>query len=272
VLKVYLKEMRIKHWYKALIVFSGPLFGGAVFSPNLWKVVLSFFAFGFIASSIYVINDLVDVESDKLHPKKKNRPIASGQIGRRNALIFSALLFVAAVCLGAVVGNYVPHLILIYFALMLIYSFYLKELAVIDAFVIASGFVVRAFAGCFAAGIAITSLFYLVIFAFSVYLAFCKRLTEIKLAGKRHKNSLDVYSHIVGIGTAIAGSITLALYAIYAIEKQGLLLWSVPLAFLGLLLHLKETFLGKEVHESLGNPELLLTGIAFVAIVFLSLY
>ena len=69
----YLKEMRLRHWYKALIVFSGPLFGGALLSSEIWKVVASFFAFGFVASSIYVINDLKDAASDRLHPKKKNR-------------------------------------------------------------------------------------------------------------------------------------------------------------------------------------------------------
>lgn len=268
----YLKEMRIKHWYKALIVFSGPLFGGALFGPLFWRVVLSFLAFGFMASSIYVINDLKDMESDRLHPKKRNRPVASGRIGKASAAAFSGVLFAVAVYLAVLAGNYVPHLALGYFALMLVYTIYLKNLAVVDAFTIAAGFVARAFAGCFAAGIEITPLFYLVIFAFAVYLAFCKRLTEIKLAGMEHKNSLGVYEHIADVGTAIAGSISLALYAIYTMGKSGLLLWSVPLAFLGLLLHLKETFLGREVHESITSPEILLTGAAFVVTVFLSLY
>lgn len=267
----YLKEMRLKHWYKALIVFSGPLFAGALFT-NLLSVIASFFAFGFIASAVYVLNDLKDVEQDKLHPKKMNRPIASGRIGKRNALVFAGILFLAALIFGWIAGTLVVYVIISYFVLMMVYALYLKQLAIIDAFTIASGFVLRAFAGCFAAGIKITPWFYIVIFCFAVYLSFCKRLTEINLAGTTHKKSLEVYEKLAGIGIAISGSVTLALYSLYVIGRSGILAWSVPVAFLGLLLHLRETMLGKEVHESLMSPEVILTSIVFVAIVLLSIY
>ncbi len=268
----YLKEMRLTHWYKALIVFSGPLFGGALLSSSLLRLIMSFFAFGLVASSIYVINDLKDAEKDRLHPKKKERPIASGKIDAKNAVIFSSALLLSSLLLAWAVDRTVLWLVLCYFFLMLLYTFFLKEIAVIDAFAIAGGFVIRALAGCFAAGIEVTTWFYLVIFFFAIYLAFCKRLTELSLAGKEHKNSLAVYEHLSEIGIAISGSATLSMYAIYTLEKSGLVMWSVPLAFLGMLLHLRETFAGKEVHESLKSPELILTGLAFIVIVLLSLY
>ena len=263
--------MRIKHWYKALIVFSGPLFSGTIFSLDLGSLVLTFLAFGFVASAVYVVNDLKDAEKDRLHPKKCKRPIASGKIGKNSAVLFGAALLAVALSLAVLAGNYVPHFVGGYFLLMMLYTFYLKRRAVIDAFTIASGFIIRALAGCFAVGIEATPFFYLVIFSFAVYLAFCKRLTEVRLAGENHKTSLEVYKEIAEVGIAVSGSITLALYAIYTMNKTGLL-WSVPLAFLVLMLHLRETFRGKEVHESMMNPEVLVTGLAFLASVFIGLY
>lgn len=263
--------MRIKHWYKALIVFSGPLFSGAIFSLNLNSLLLTFLAFGFVASAVYVINDIKDAEKDKLHPKKCKRPIASGKIGLNNAVLFGGVLLIVALSLATRVGNYVPHFVGGYFILMMLYTFYLKQRAIVDAFTIATGFIIRALAGCFAVGIVITPFFYLVIFSFAVYLAFCKRLTEVRLAGENHKTSLEVYKEIAEVGIAISGSITLALYAIYTVDK-GRLVWSVPLAFLILMLHLRETFKGNEVHESMTNPDVLITGLAFIVSVFIGLY
>jgi len=266
-----IKEMRIKHWYKALIVFSGPLFSGTLLSLDLGSLFLTFLAFGFVASAVYVVNDIKDAENDKLHPKKCKRPIASGQIGVNSAVLFGGVLLTIALSFALLVGNYVPHFVGGYFALMMMYTFYLKQRAIVDAFTIATGFIIRALAGCFAVGIDVTPFFYLVIFSFAVYLAFCKRLTEVRLAGEAHKTSLEVYKEIVEVGIAISGSITLALYAIYTMNKTGLV-WSVPLAFLVLMLHLRETFKGNEVHESMTNPEVLITGLAFIISVFIGLY
>ncbi len=263
--------MRIRQWYKALIVFSGPLFSTMLFSA-FDKLILSFFAFGFIASSIYVINDLKDAKKDMLHPKKKFRPIASEKISRANAKLFAGFLFLISVILASLVNTSVLLLVLSYFILMILYTYYLKKRSVIDTFIIATGFLIRAFAGCFAIGIEITPWFYLVIFSFAVYLAFCKRLTEVKLAGSGHKKNLEVYKHIAEVGIAMSGSVSLSLYAIYAMTKGSAVVWSVPFAFLGLLLHLRETFAGKEVHEALLNPEVILAGLAFGVAVFIGLY
>jgi decaprenyl-phosphate phosphoribosyltransferase len=272
VLKDYLEEMRLKHWYKALIVFSGPLFSGVLFSSDLLDVVFTFLAFGLIASSTYVLNDLNDIKDDRKHPKKKHRPVASGRIDEKSAVAFSGGLAGLAVGIALAVGSYVPHLVIGYFVLMALYTYRLKELPVVDAFVIATGFVMRALAGCFAAGIRITEWFYLVVFSFAIYLAFCKRLTEVIVAGREHKKSLSAYEHMAEAGIAISGAATLAMYAIYTLNRNGLLLWSVPLAFLGMLLHLRETYEGREVHEVLKKPEIAATGLAFVATVLLGIY
>ena len=264
--------MRLKQWYKASIVFAGPLLAGALLSESLSNIILAFFAFGFIASSVYVLNDLKDRDKDKLHPKKKDRPVASGQISTLSALAFGVLLFTLAIYFGGLAGNGVTNLVLGYFSLMMIYTFCLKKRAIIDAFTIATGFVIRAFAGCFAAGIEITAWFYLGVFFFATYLVFCKRFTELQIAGIAHKENLSQYKDVVEIAIAMSGASTIILYTMYAIERGGLFSWSVPLAYLGILLHLKETMVGKEVHESLFTPELIVTFIGFVVLVFLSVY
>ena len=182
----YVRSMRIKHWYKALIVLAGPVFSGYLFSLDLLGLLLTFFAFCFIASSIYVLNDVVDKEKDLQHPKKKNRPIASGRISTSRAVFFSAILFAVATVMAAAVNPAVLATVLGYAVLMFAYIFVLKNIAVVDAFVLAVGYVLRAFAGCYATGIRITNRFYLAVFSFAVYLAFCKRLTEIRLSGNEH--------------------------------------------------------------------------------------
>ncbi|MBR9680998.1 MAG: UbiA prenyltransferase family protein [Candidatus Altiarchaeota archaeon] len=271
-IKDYLKEMRLKHWYKAGIVFVAPILAGLLFTDKIAAVFFAFLAFGFIASSIYVINDLMDADKDRLHPKKRNRPIASGKISRNSALLFSSILILLALVFANKSSTEVTYLVGSYFFLMIFYTYYLKNKVIVDAFTISLGFVLRALAGGFAVGVEVTPWLYLGIFSFAMYLAFCKRYTEIKLAGTKHKKTLEEYQEIIHILIAISGAITSVLYSIYAIDKGGLLFWSVPFAYLGGLLHLRETFLGKEVHESITNPEVFFTFLIFVLIVLFSVY
>jgi len=271
VLKDYLREMRPWQWYKAIIVFAGPFFTGKILELNIPKLILTFLSFCFVASSIYVINDIKDAERDRLHPKKKNRPIASGRISRKNALLFATFLLLLSILFSSFVGIMVLGAVLFYFLLFILYTFYLKKLAVVDAFIIATGYLIRALAGCWATSIEITPWFYLVIFTFAVYLAFSKRFTEVKLAEKSHKESLEEYTKIVEMGIAISASSTFALYALYSMQKDSLV-YTVPLALLGMMLHLRETAKGKEVHEILKVPEVALTFLGFLLLVFYLLY
>ena len=263
--------MRIKHWYKALIVFSGPLFS-KMLTTNIPSLIATFFAFGFIASSIYVINDLKDIQKDKLHPRKKNRPIASGKISKTTAKFFTSILFLLAVFLGYLVNTYVLLLVLTYFVLMLAYTYYIKTWAIFDAFIISLGFFIRALAGCLALNIKITTWFYLIIIFVANYLAFCKRLTEIKVSKKGHKKNLKDYKQIIEIAISISGALAITLYAIYAALTMPSLVWSVPFAFIGLLIHLKLTYQGKEVHEMIKDKQIYVAGILFLITLALGLY
>ncbi len=268
----FIRAMRPSNWYKAVIVLAGPLFSGKIFELSWTALLFAFASFSFVASANYVWNDLKDKEKDQHHPKKRNRPIASGKIKEREARWFFLLLLLVGMGFGWLANYRVLQLVIVYFFVNLIYTYYLKRIAIIDAFAIAIGYLLRALAGCYAVGIRVTEWFYLSIFSLAVYLAFCKRFAEIRIAGSNHKTSLRDYESIIEIAISLAGGVSLTLFAIYVMNIGGHMIWSFPLAMLGLLLHLKESVKGSEVHESLRKPELILTVLAFTAIVLVSLY
>ena len=174
-MKEYIKLIRVKHWIKNLLIFL-PIF----FSKNLGNqekiisVIIGFISFSFVASSIYIINDIRDVEKDRKHPIKKNRPIASGKISIKNSIILSVLLLIVAfilLILGCI--KYNANLIgglfflILYFALNFAYSMGLKNKPIIDIAILASGFVIRVLFGGAIIKVNIPSWLFLTIFAVS---------------------------------------------------------------------------------------------------------
>lgn len=266
------KAMRPSNWYKATIVLAGPLFSGGFFGLDLIALTFAFWSFAIVASATYILNDLKDREQDQRHPKKKKRPIAAGKITESEAKMFFGVLLILGLGLGWMAGAKVFFLVTAYFVINLAYTYALKQIVIIDAFTIAVGYLLRAFAGCYAVGIVITEWFYLAIFSLAVYLAFCKRLAEIRLSGVKHKASLREYEEIVDIAIAIMGSITLTLFAIYVAKIGGMIVWSFPFAVLGILLHLRESSRGNEVHDALKNPEMILVFLGFVIMILVGLY
>ncbi|HDR53339.1 MAG TPA: hypothetical protein ENN60_01540 [archaeon] len=268
----YVKAMRVTNWYKSLIVLAGPFFSGRILELDLVSLLLTFVAFSLVASGGYVMNDLKDREKDRYHPKKKRRPIASGRMNMKEAKMLWGVLLVAGFGLAWMASPKVFLIVGAYLLLNLAYTTYLKQLAVVDAFVIALGYPLRAFAGCYATGIQITSWFYLSIFSLAVYLAFCKRLAEIKTSGVKHKATLAQYEKMIEMAIGLSGSVSLALYAIYTANRGGMIVWSFPPAMLGLLLHLRESVNGNEVHETLRKPEMAVVFLLFTVVVLVSLY
>lgn len=157
-MKNYLKLMRVNQWVKNLFVFLPVFFSGKLFDVGLFiESFYGFLIFSFVASSIYIINDYVDIEKDKKHPEKKNRPLASGKISKKNALVLFFVLVVFSSILIFLFGNkQVAILVAIYFFMNLAYSFKLKQIAILDVMIIALGFLLRVFVGGYMTGILIT--------------------------------------------------------------------------------------------------------------------
>lgn len=176
------KLLKANHWIKNLYLFA-PLFFSGHFSGAdvLTPVLAGLLYFCFASSLIYIINDLIDAEKDRLHPVKRFRPIASGAISKKTALIVLALL-IAMLAASAVFFK--PTFILIvciYIVLNIIYTLWLKNVAIIDVSIISTGFVLRVLAGGVLAGVAVSHWLVIMIYLLSMFLALAKRRDDLVL-------------------------------------------------------------------------------------------
>ncbi len=175
-----LKLLRINHWIKNLYIFAPVFFSGQIInSEKLLQSLYAFFIFSFAASSIYILNDIIDVEDDKAHPEKKSRPIAAGKISK-NTAYFLSLIFLLASLTGAFLINIQLLLIIIaYISLNILYSIKLKHIAIVDVTIIAVGFVLRVFAGGESSGILVSHWLIIMTFLISLFLALAKRRDDL---------------------------------------------------------------------------------------------
>ncbi len=182
-MSAYLETLRPKQWIKNLVIFAGLVFDRQLLQVEpLVRVLAAVLLFCLVSGLTYTVNDILDIEADRLHPQKKHRPIASGRLSLRNARIFAATLallsFPAAFALSVNFGI----ICLVYTALMLSYSKWLKKIILIDVMVIALGFVLRVAAGVLVIKVNYFSPWLFVLTTLlALYLGFGKRLSEIKL-------------------------------------------------------------------------------------------
>ena len=208
--------MRPKQWTKNGAIFIGLVFAGQLFQAySLVRAILAFITFCFVSSAIYVLNDLLDIEKDRQHPVKRFRPLASGRLPVSWAKVALVLLVVICCALTSVMffmssppdiyrslggANVLFALsVLAYFVLMVLYSFRLKHVVLIDVFCIAAGFVIRIIAGTVAIPVVISPWLYLVTCFLSLFLGFGKRRHELVLlqgqAGN-HRKILREYIYL----------------------------------------------------------------------------
>lgn len=211
------------HWIKNAIVLLPVIFALRGGDPDAWfSASLAAGALCLAASCIYIINDICDRACDRLHPAKKDRPLASGQIGVGAALVESALLFAGAMALAALTGWVVTWLVVAYVLLQIAYTFVFKRRAIIDVICIALGFVLRAVAGAAAINVEISPWLIICTFTICMFLGFCKRRNESATLGESdqaqaHRSTLGDYSeslltHLITLSAAIA-VVSFLLYA-----------------------------------------------------------
>ncbi len=195
-MKNYLKLLRIKHWLKNGLVLLPLFFGKSIFNLNkISSVLIAFIIFSFISSIVYIINDINDIEADRNHPKKKNRPLASGKVSIKNAILVLILLMILSISLIIYLYNKTTNIFIIlipllYLILNILYSTKLKHIPIIDVAILVSGFVLRVYYGGIASNIEISSWLYLMIMFGSFYLGFGKRRNEMK-----HNNTRKVLKY-----------------------------------------------------------------------------
>ncbi len=217
--------MRPKQWTKNLLVVAAPLAAGQIAEPGvLGATVVAFVAFCLLSSAVYLVNDCLDIEADRLHPRKRLRPIAAGHLPVPVALAVAALLAAAALVVGFANGWELGTLLASYLAASLLYSWRLKHEPVLDLAVVTSGFLMRAVAGGLAAGLPISDWFLLVAGFGSLFIVAGKRYSELHTLGSEAgtRRSLvrytDTYLRFVW---SIAATATITAYCLWAFDNAG---------------------------------------------------
>lgn len=194
-----IKTSRPRQWIKNLAVFAALVFTGSFFDPNLLtKTIYGFFALAILVSSVYFINDVSDVQVDRLHPFKKNRPIAKGDLPISVALILALVGILTSFTIANALSQFFFLALGAYLVLQMAYTFWLKDVVVIDILAIATGFVLRVYAGAFLIDAHLSVWFLLCVVSVSLFLAAGKRRAELAILTEKvaaqHRKTLSLYT------------------------------------------------------------------------------
>ena len=217
------RTMRPRQWVKNVLVLAAPFVGGYLFQLHvLIAVGVAFVAFSLAASGVYLVNDVQDVEADRAHPTKRNRPIAAGVVPPQLALVVAALLFVGALGLSFLATPNLAIVTAVYIAVQISYCLWLKHQPVVDIAIVASGFLLRAIAGGAAANIELSQWFLLVAAFGSLFMVAGKRYAEIRLAertGAKIRKSLERYtaSYLRFVWT-LSATVLIMTYGLWAFQ------------------------------------------------------
>jgi 4-hydroxybenzoate polyprenyltransferase len=264
----YIRALRPHQWVKNAFVFAALVFSRHLTHADYGLKTLAVFgAFCLVASAIYLVNDVADYDRDRVHPKKSQRPIASGAVPRSHAIALAVVLAPVGLAVGFHLNAPTGAVLATYAVMNLAYSLWLKHFVLLDVFMIALGFLFRVTAGAFAIEVDISVWLLICTFFISLFLAFCKRRHELESLGEdaiSHRGNLAHYSlQFIDKMVAALASMTVMSYALYTIdprtvEKVGTngLVLTVPLVLFGTFRYLYLVHL----HQKGGSPtEVVLT-------------
>ncbi len=236
----YVRLVRPKQWTKNGFVLAGVLFSGeALQASSVVAALLAFVAFCALSGAVYAANDVLDVEEDRKHPTKRSRPVASGEIPVRVAVLYAALLAAGGLTLAFLVDLGVGLAGLAYLVLQAVYTPVLKHIAILDVMSISAGFVIRAFAGAAAVGVTISPWLVVCTGLLTLYLGFSKRRYELYDLGEGasmyRKNlkdySVEMLDEMMNIMVA-ATIIAYAMYTFFAYDHPYMMI-SIPFVIYG---------------------------------------
>lgn len=258
-----LKILRPHQWVKNTFIFIPLFFGGSLFDMADWtSSLVAFVAFSFAASAIYSINDIVDVEADKKHPKKCKRPIAAGLVSKRQASLLAIILAIAALALPFLLNNWMLSVVIaLYLAMNLCYCIRLKHYAIIDVCLVALGFVMRIVAGGVATDIVLSRWIVMMTFLLTLFLSFAKRRDDVLIMNETgmapRKNTSRYNLTFINQAITITGGVMLVCYIMYTVSPEVIERFNSPnlymtsfFVILGLLRYIQLTV----VDERSGEP------------------
>ena len=232
--------IRPKQWAKNVFVLLPMFFGRQLTDPaTLQSSLLVFAAFSFIASSVYCINDLIDVEADRQHPVKCKRPIASGAVSRKQAWLLTVVMALLSAATVLTLSSHIWQVLAVlagYYLLNIAYCTRLKNYAIIDVCVIAFGFVLRILAGGVATGISVSRWLVLMTFLLTLFLSLAKRRDDVlrmNATGKApRKNTIRYNLTFINQAITITASVTTVCYIMYCVSPEVVAAFGTPNLYL----------------------------------------
>ena len=275
----FFKLIRIHHWIKNVSIFLPIFFAGKALEitsdHRIYELFILFISFCITSSIIYVINDIVDEEKDKLHPVKCKRPIANGFFSKKNGLLIVIILVLIDFLLLFNLGSS-KWFVIGYFVLNILYSFKLKNIAIVDVTCISLGFLLRILAGGEAGNIIVSHWMIIIVFLLSISIAFAKRRDDIviKKGGEILRNSQFGYTlEFIDVAKSISFSVTLVCYILYSVSEEVVerigsnYVYTTSLfVFLGIIRYLQISI----VQQNSGSPIKILTKDLFMQLILIS--
>jgi len=288
-MKTFFNLIRIKHWVKNTFIIAPLIFSLKLFDlTKLTKSIIAFFSFSFVASLVYIINDIKDKENDAQHSIKSERPIASGRVKPLFALllgIFMALIgFISSFYFLGFISSII---ILLYFFINVSYSFFLKKIAILDVFIIAVGFCIRVLLGAASIEVRLSNWMLLATFAISLIIGFGKRRHELEILGTEavnHRDNLGDYNKkFLDIMIIISTALTAISYALYTMDQDVIaffkvktLIFTVPFVLFGLFRYLFLIYCkgkgGSPVDLVIKDPGIIISVILWLLVILIMIY
>ena len=276
-LLAYLKLLRPQQYVKNFFIFV-PLFFALEITNTvyLFNAFIAFIAFSLSASAVYILNDYLDIEEDRQHPRKKLRPLASGAVNKGIAIVIMILLWILGCLLMASQSLFALGILLCYIVMNLAYCFSLKHVAIIDVVIIATGFVLRLFIGSAVTGIPLSQWIVIMTFLLALFMALAKRRDDVLIfqqTGQKMRKVIDGYNlPFLDSAMMIMASVVIVAYILYTtssvtvqrMHEEYLYLTSL-FVILGIMRYLQVTF----VEENSGSPTKILLKDKFMHITIL---
>jgi len=252
--------LRPHQYIKNLFIFAPMLFAFSFTQINFLYALIAFALFSLAASAIYILNDYMDVEEDRKHPNKKNRPLASEAISMQSANFLFLLLGATALIGAYLFSKELAGVLFVYIALNILYSIKLKHIAIVDIFIISTGFVLRLFAGAVATQTPLSMWIILITFLLAIFLALAKRRDDVLLSlqGRETRKNIDGYNlEFVNAAMVLMSGVVIVSYLQYTVSPEVIgrigseyLYLSTFFVLLGILRYMQITF----VEQTSGSP------------------
>lgn len=216
---------RPAHWAKNLFLYIPLFFAGDFFHfYKIMEVTCGFVAFCLVASGVYILNDYMDIEKDRLHPEKQKRPLASGRVSPVHAFVLMGLCFVLGLSIGWLAGAKFLFITGIYLVMNVAYSLGLKNISILDIFILAAGFVLRIKAGGAIVAVGISQWLMVMVFLLALFLALAKRRDDILLkqsSGQEMRQSISGYNlDFLNVSLAVVSAVIIVAYLMYTLSPE----------------------------------------------------